>query len=942
MKLSKRILSIVLSALMVVTMLPTFAISASAATNSNLESAISAYESKMDGTVYTNMKAAYDLYVQANYAKEALYFGDTSSYDANDIATKLTAATNAMTAWSAYTATKQGSFADDSNQNINKADVYKNLLWINSNMGSADEKSAGNELWFQKTDGWLGIGNGSVTGKTSFVISDTTMLYDGVTAPQFPIIVRTYGVKTSGTNWNYNQMRMFYIASTNSNLSFATKWTGKASNYDCNWLMLIDERESYISNTENTSQYWNGINGGGFGNIIKLNATLSSSNDVMVEYKPSFKYQVGGDSGSPNVYSYSPNATVRVLNYKKVVDAINANKSVLANAKNFKQGGFASVIDAFAKATTDPNSFFASSNDYSACKTNYESAVTGMNSASTTADVKYTITANNTDDSTINTFQVSKGAKAATVASALSTMTPASYINAEGHFSYSWNQATDVTADKTYKLSLDKVAHDWETVTAQVNPTCTSTGKTAVEKCKNCTTTRGGTTISANTAKEYHSYTTQDISSTCTEAGYTLYTCSNCAEGTENHSYKDNYKQLAAHTPGEPVKENETTLTYEEVVYCVNCPAEISRVEKKNIQIIDSNDADASEKATVTVETVDEKQVATVTVDNVADEDARFIGWFDAEGNLLSMKKDLVIPSDATAIVAKVDNEAKNDVNATVKNNIGANFYIDTLYYVDDPETDITITYNQDINAYTDRFVQKTVKVKDLDLNADMQSIINIDVAPAQIDKEITISFEAENGDVISFHKTVMDYCNDVINGAHSAADKNAAKKVINYAYAVQQYFFINEFEGLRSIDVDATYDVAESVTFDRVSDCAPTVKKTSNCPITASEISIVAVTDTGVRIYYTGDASNLEFQASNGYTVTKGDGYVEISGIKAADLGNEFVVQAKLNGTVVFQAKLSAMSYVYLALQDGKKWSVEYNRFLGAFYEYWQAALAL
>ncbi len=79
-----------------------------------------------------------------------------------------------------------------------------------------------------------------------------------------------------------------------------------------------------------------------------------------------------------------------------------------------------------------------------------------------------------------------------------------------------------------------------------------------------------------------HSYAEEVTAPTCTEKGYTTYTC-NCGD-----SYVDDYVNANDHTPGEAVRENEVDSTcyaegsYDEVVYCSveACKHEISRTEK--------------------------------------------------------------------------------------------------------------------------------------------------------------------------------------------------------------------------------------------------------------------------------------------------------------------------------------------------------------------------
>ena len=100
-KFSKRILSLFLAVMMVVTSIPMFALTASAADVSALQTAIRSYESKMNGTIYLNMKDAYDKYIKACEAYDAIVYGEDTTIDAAQVASNLSNATDAMTTFTA-------------------------------------------------------------------------------------------------------------------------------------------------------------------------------------------------------------------------------------------------------------------------------------------------------------------------------------------------------------------------------------------------------------------------------------------------------------------------------------------------------------------------------------------------------------------------------------------------------------------------------------------------------------------------------------------------------------------------------------------------------------------------------------------------------------------------------------------------------------------------
>jgi len=78
-----------------------------------------------------------------------------------------------------------------------------------------------------------------------------------------------------------------------------------------------------------------------------------------------------------------------------------------------------------------------------------------------------------------------------------------------------------------------------------------------------------------------HSYNSVVTAPTCEEKGYTTHTCSVCGD-----AYEDSYVDATGHTPAAAVEENrvESTCTvagsYDSVVYCSVCDAELSRETK--------------------------------------------------------------------------------------------------------------------------------------------------------------------------------------------------------------------------------------------------------------------------------------------------------------------------------------------------------------------------
>ena len=145
-----------------------------------------------------------------------------------------------------------------------------------------------------------------------------------------------------------------------------------------------------------------------------------------------------------------------------------------------------------------------------------------------------------------------------------------------------------------------------ENVTAAA--TCTADGsKTVTVTCNDC-----GEVVSESVVAipaTGHSYDKVVTAPTCTAEGYTTFTCSVCGD-----TYKGETVPALGHTNAAPVQENVVNATcdadgsYDEVVYCTVCGAEVSRNtvtvpatgEHVYAEVVDSKDATCTDDGYVT------------------------------------------------------------------------------------------------------------------------------------------------------------------------------------------------------------------------------------------------------------------------------------------------------------------------------------------------------
>lgn len=412
---SKKIVSLFLAVLMVVSSVPAFALNASAAVNSTdvsaLENAMHSYEDTMkNGGIMTNMKAAYDAYVNAQKAIDAIKYGYSTSIKVSEVANNLTDATNKMkmSPWTSYKGTMRSKMPGDRNYLDDQymANTYKNLLY-------ADETATQTSVTqVQVYKNWL---NDKIYCNGSFYYSNVVMLYDDKTAPQTGVMFNVLPSKTASSLGGNTKEYAAWMSANNGGLKLALdRWKGTSDNGDYQWIMnkpcddTIYASDNY---SQFTSQHKNQIQ---HGNYITFDASNDPfTNDTLVKtYTPTWSfYTTVGDKNNHNKGEVSTSIKIQIFNYKAVIDAINSTKSTIANVANYKQGGLSTLFSDIESLMKDPNSFFtengARKNGIDSCSSYYSGVITNtkrdLNSV-TADDARYqTLRKAITDADTVST-----------------------------------------------------------------------------------------------------------------------------------------------------------------------------------------------------------------------------------------------------------------------------------------------------------------------------------------------------------------------------------------------------------------------------------------------------------------------------------------------------------------------------------------------------------
>lgn len=895
MKLSKKILSIVLSVLMVVSTIPFTAVTALAA-DTNYEAvktAITAYETKMNdakngGMIYTNMPAAYSAYVDANKALKKACAGET--VDLANAASKLTEATGKM---ETYTAPGFTTVAPTFNSNAIGSGYYGNVIYAGTDITDISGGD-GNEL------NSYGIAGNRLYGKMH-CNRDIVLVYDGnKDALKLPVTVQ-FIVKRSiaGTP----RFKVASVYSNGGSWTLYQDWFGNSGAWNT-WPSSTNAKINYVENGWDDGKLLDYNQKGGttyyYGNCVKysgtpddtvyynhynkgsdLNFTVYSQGDYSNNYIKNVNLSPIQADGDANIY---------VLNYQGFKNLVaNSLKDKDVNVADYKNGGltaYLNQIDTASKYSPD-NAKTGVANGSDVAKA-FSKVATDLKNAEKPAAETFEIT--HSSSSKVSNWTVTK---AATCKEAGSKTGNCDYCG------------TEITAE----IPIDQDAHSYLT---NANPNYTSNSEKANDiiyqhaiSCDN-----DASHAKKNDACTFERAIELDVAATETTEGKEYERCSVCG-GTRYTVIE----KLAPEITFDVVDRENSTDTSSKVDVAISKNAENETVVKAEIK--------PEDKANGT----------------------KFIGWYDNEGKLVSPKPEYVVTDTSKPLTVKTADRANDGYSLGMNGKVDCHLYIDTLYYVDDVDnTTIEISYNQNGTTYAPDVVTKTMSGTQVINNGD-EFLFTTGYAPVQITEQISYKVY-ENGtlvydsDVANANASIEKYCAAVINaGVYSTELTNLCQSVINYGSAAQNYFV-----GVTAPAVTATTtDVANLTTAD-VEAYKPTIQQTSasRADFQVTDMTFMSLDNSAIRFYYTGsldgytvtvDAAEVTPQSKvvNGETYN----YFEVSGIAAADLDAFHDIRIVKDGKIAFYAKASALSYVYLGVNNAPGALKNYKTFLATLVDY-------
>ncbi len=375
------------------------------ATIDMLKEKMTEYENAMiDNTVYMNMRAAYQAYVDGNKVYDAYYYGgNKDNVVTQDNITRaywrmrLTLGNMTKNPWDENRVQAVASAGIRVNNNGNPLSGTESQYWNNLLWAANAESESGSASDSNYTEAWMRN-------------PEVTMLYCGVAGhePKAPIMIVTKHLSGIGSGNRY--VGLITLASTNSDLALTGNWKGvqgSGNNWDYGWAMANANTEVgyQLHNDGIATGGWNAVSfskgqSTGFCNLMTFNGNFDNDPNEYYRNESISLTAYFTDSTTYNTNKWprvlNSSVPVHIVNYKVVLDSIDANKARLKTVKNFRQGGAENFLMYFDRLLYNPESFFVnvtnSASNTTAMEnyeTHYSKAITEVAKQSTVIGSNY-------------------------------------------------------------------------------------------------------------------------------------------------------------------------------------------------------------------------------------------------------------------------------------------------------------------------------------------------------------------------------------------------------------------------------------------------------------------------------------------------------------------------------------------------------------------------
>lgn len=323
--------------------------------------------------VYANMSDAYEAYVNANKFYDAYYYGAQTELaeQADSYALALDKALNRMTQWDYYTgnfqvtADYQASTDDTEYESTNTK--YKNVVY-------ASQINTSTYMFYKDTGNKFAV---------RLMSPNAVMIYDGVTAPEVPIMAELSSYDSALFNKANRLVTALYPVATGTTsdqgeIELTGRWyiEGSSSDYagtpNIGWLFTksnatgagYNDTFANESNANNASSKRFSNTKIYIGNIATLadNYTFDDSGYKAFGNGLQWFCRYGNSSGDTTYTFTGTNDTLYFINYKAIRDAVSDAKntygSYIKNISEYKEGGLADLLTRIDGLTeVNPNNY---------------------------------------------------------------------------------------------------------------------------------------------------------------------------------------------------------------------------------------------------------------------------------------------------------------------------------------------------------------------------------------------------------------------------------------------------------------------------------------------------------------------------------------------------------------------------------------------------------
>lgn len=377
------------------------------------------FENKLQsGTIYTNISNAYTAYVEASKAYDSYYYGGDTSIQLATYAENLNEAVNSMQEWTfdrKYANNNKGIWMINNNNN-NPMTFNDSYTPSSTSTGLGETKtynSHQNILYAGIANkDFASLSRDSMEGWLRY--QPITMMYDGETLPQAPIMV-VYGSNSKAPRYT---LAITLSDNDNNSLKLVNRWlfsrdNSYAENFDWHNAYLQNGGGDYcISQSLPGWQVQLGKGGcsgwttkPGMANLYNFDGSFSN-NEYLKEITPTINFHTTDVEGSTNItipqnFTASGDESdpvkdyrIHVINYKAVIDAAEVyknNVNITFDVTKYREGGLKTRInkidDVGNLLNFNPNDYFnsatsssnAGKNDYQGCANKISEICTSVN-----------------------------------------------------------------------------------------------------------------------------------------------------------------------------------------------------------------------------------------------------------------------------------------------------------------------------------------------------------------------------------------------------------------------------------------------------------------------------------------------------------------------------------------------------------------------------------